>query len=214
MNSPATDIAPSTTEGEMSVKSNKVYIQVRWMWPWTASFTWLRSVLGTPKKTPLIPKMPNYLLLSNLYWKGLSYKRYKTDSNAFLNKVFFLLPFSRLIHSRMIQCFTQHKSEFKSWSLCRDCLGNLKFSVMGDTPQWGGKGINVFVQIRITNLYMNHPQWAVWKLLCHWKCKEIKPLYPVHFELEQFSQRTTQVSLKETSKGRSVIFIFTWGAME
>lgn len=76
------------------------------------------------------------------------------------------------------------------------------------------KGINVSVQVRITNLYMNHPQLAVWKLLCHWKCKEIKPLYPVRFESEQFSQRTTQVSLKGISKGWSVICILIWGAME
>lgn len=110
------------------------------------------------------------------------------------------------MHSRMIQCFTQHKLKFKSWSLFRDCCGNLKFSVTkSHTIGKNKKGLKVFVQIRITNLYMNHLQSAVWKRLCHWKCKEIKPLYPVRFELEQFSQRTTQVSLKEIPKGWSVI---------
>lgn len=105
----------------------------------------------------------------------------------------------------MIQCFTQHKLKFKYLSLCRDCCGNLKFSVTESHDRQKIIIIILFVQIRITNLYMNHLQSAVWKRLCHWKCKEIKPLYPVRFELEQFSQRTTQVSLKEIPKDWSVI---------
>lgn len=168
--------------------------------------------MWNPKKILMIPEVPNCILLSELYWEGLIWKGMKLIWMP-SQQSFFPLPFS--IHSRAIQCLAQHIFKFKSWSLCRDCLGNLKFSVMWVIKQAKKKrGINTFVRIRITNLYMNHPQLAVWKLLCHWKCKEIKPLYPVRFELEQFSQRTTQVSLKEISKGRSVICILIWGAME
>lgn len=65
-------------------------------------------------------------------------------------------------------------------------------------PFWNAKQIIFHMQHRkqIANLCMSHPQSAVWKLWCHWKCKETKQLCPVHFELEQFSQRTKQESLE------------------